>query len=269
MPGIFGLLRDPVTTNLLRGAKLTGRGLWKGATAGPIGRTLFGAGVGATAGFLGTDYNSSTLTVNAMMKGAMFGSVVGFGSAAATRIASKGFKASQALGRRSYMSKLVGPRLQGGEFFSYQALGAPLNKAASAEKLVGPWTAFKASPLGKFARRAGKLGTGVARKEAGRYGKIALFAFEHPVLTAGVVGGAMVAGELSGFTKDPFISPTLSGANINTKYNQQAIAAQELQTSMIAPVGAIGTAPQMLGNMHRTMMGSTQGLVQGLHRGRH
>lgn len=269
MPGFASVLRDPITAHLMRGARYAGKGIWRGATAGPAGRTVFGAGVGAAAGFFGTDYESPTLTANAMLRGAMFGALAGFGTATAGRAAKRGFQASQALGRRAYMSQLVGPRMQGGDFFSYQAIGGPFAQSVAMQRAIGPFTAFGASPLGGFTRRFGKTGVRAGGRIGKYAGKAALFAFEHPIMTAGIIGTGLAAGTAAGFTEDPFVSPTLTGANVNTEYDQQAIAAQELQASMIAPIGGVGTAPQMMGSMHRAMMGSTQGLVQGLHRGRH
>lgn len=269
MPSFASVLRDPVTTHVLRGAKYAGKGMWRGATAGPIGRTAFGAGVGATVGFFGSDYESPTLTANAVLRGAMFGAVTGFGTATAGRAAMKGLRANQALGRRAYMSKLAGPRMASGDFFSYGAIGAPLTEKEVLRRMVGPATAFKSSPLGFITGRFGRAGVRGGKGLGKLVQKTAMFALEHPVATAGIIGAGALAGAATGFTEDPFVSPTLSGANVSTKYNQQAIAARELQMSMIAPVGAVGPAPQMLGNMQRKMMQSTDGLVQGLHRGRH
>lgn len=269
MPGLLGVLRDPITAHLLRGARYTAKGAWKGATAGPIGRTAFGAGVGAAAGFLGTDYESPTLTANAMLRGAMFGGLAGFGTATVGKVAAKGLKANQALGRRAYLNQLSGPRLPSGDFFSYGATGGPFNPQEAMRRSIGPFTAFGSSPMGFATRKFGKAGAKVGRGGGKYFSKAAMFALEHPIATGGIIGGGVIAGKLSGVTEDPFISPTMTGVKVNTKYDQQAIAASELQASMISPIGAVGSAPQMMGNMHRTMMQSTGGLVQGLHRGRH
>jgi hypothetical protein len=89
------------------------------------------------------------------------------------------------------------------------------------------------------------------------------FAMRHPFVTAGAVGGGYLAMNSPGMG-----SPTLEGAVVNMKYDQQAMAAQELMTG-VAPTGNIGAAPQMMGPWHRTLQQSTHGLVQGMHSSRH
>jgi hypothetical protein len=69
-------------------------------------------------------------------------------------------------------------------------------------------------------------------------------------------------------------SPTLSGTALKANFNTQSIAANELMAGSLAPMGFVGTAPeyqQMQNQMlsRARMAQSTQGLVQGLHRGRH
>lgn len=86
--------------------------------------------------------------------------------------------------------------------------------------------------------------------------------------------GAAVAGVGYMATQGPGLgqsmsSPTMDGVEMNANYNEQAGAAQLLQMNQYMPTGTVGSAPQMMGRMNRAMMQSTQGLVQGMHRGRH
>lgn len=205
-------------------ARTTAKGTYKGATAGPIGRTLFGAGIGGIAGFATSDYQSPTLRADAAIRGAMWGGMLGFGTAVGPKLLKAGWKSNLSIGKR----------LAGTESF---------------------WKGFGASPAARL--------TGGVAKGAFRTGR---FMFEHPLLTAGAVG---VAGAGMYAAGTPFRSPTMSGAEVDINYNRQAIAAQELQTAGISPMGMVGTAPQMMGQMHRAMARSTNGLVAGLHRGRH
>jgi len=97
----------------------------------------------------------------------------------------------------------------------------------------------------------------------------------HPYLALGGVG--IAAATYAGVTSPA--SPTLSGdveraqkgLNATTKvnYNTQAMAAHTLRESGVAPMGAMGTVPQMMGPMQQAFQKSTSGVVQGLHRGRH
>ena len=133
---------------------------------------------------------------------------------------------------------------------------------------------FKSSPLvqnlpdlGRFAADTGK------------------FAWKHPFLVAGgaaaVGGGLYVAGGGPSSERldrgTPGYSPTLTGAAMNLNYNKQAAALAELETGGISPMGFRGTAPQFQEYMQfqeqqtyrERLRNSTQGLVQGLNRGRH
>jgi hypothetical protein len=89
------------------------------------------------------------------------------------------------------------------------------------------------------------------------------FMMRHPIATAGIAGAALLATNPPGGS-----SPTLSGAQVNVRYDQQEIAAKNMQSS-VSPMGMHGAAPQMMNSWHRAMQSSTAGLVQGLHQGRH
>lgn len=100
-------------------------------------------------------------------------------------------------------------------------------------------------------------------------------AIKHPFATLGVVGGAAGA---YGLASRP-TSPTLRGdveraqrslrANTRIDYNAQMLAAETMRESGVAPMGTLGTVPQMMGPMQKSFQDSTTGVVQGLHRGRH
>jgi hypothetical protein len=265
MAGLFTLLKP-----FWGLGKFALKGAYSGATAGPMGRTLFGAGVGAVAGFATSDYESPTLRADDAIRGAFWGGALGFGTAVGPKLLKTGWKGNLAIGKRIYDRSLIGPRLPSGEFFSK----GPKDLS---KKLIGPrdqYGAFySAKGLERISWKAGlgaSPGVSFIKGTAGTTGSAAFnvgrFAFEHPLVTAGVVGGIGAGMYAAG---EPFRSPTMRGTEIDINYNRQAIAAQELQMSGISPMGMVGTAPQMMGPMNRAMMRSTEGLVQGIHRGRH
>jgi hypothetical protein len=104
---------------------------------------------------------------------------------------------------------------------------------------------------------------------------------------AAAVGTGLVAGGISEMTTGRSLTSNVVDAmgadydvggilpkvtdvvDANIQYDHQAIAAQEMMSATVAPTGMVGTGPQMAGPMHNAMQRSTQGLVQGLHRGRH
>lgn len=242
------------------------RKTWGLATGGPIGRMALGGTIGGTAGYLGSDYNSPTMQFGAVAKGAIFGAAAGGASWAMPRMARGAWRLNMMAGRNILRRTeaaadraFIGPRLPGG-------FTSPIKEGASSSIRARRIKEFASSPVGL----AGKGLWGAGKKAAGPAGRglkgAAWFALEHPVMTLGA--GAAAFGGWSYLQSDT-PSPTMTGATMNVNYNQQAIAAQELQMGMISPSGMVGTAPQMMGRMHRAMMQSTYGLTQGLHRGRH
>ncbi len=93
------------------------------------------------------------------------------------------------------------------------------------------------------------------------------FAAKHPI------GTATTAVGLYGATQYNFspmgTSPTMSGARVNTEYHRQNVAMDEMTMGGASGLGMVGTGPQMMNRFHRTLQQSTEGLTQGLHRGRH
>ena len=120
----------------------------------------------------------------------------------------------------------------------------------------------------------GILGSGIGA------GKVALkgigFTIRHPQLVAGGVAAAALGPGLvmSTMGGQNGVSPSLSGVNVNTSYNQQMIAAESMMMGGISPMGGVGTQQQFTEMQQRRtqnqrMMNSTYGLTNGLHRGRH
>lgn len=118
---------------------------------------------------------------------------------------------------------------------------------------------------------AGRTVAGTARGAAGVTRGALGFAERHPTAalymgTAAVAGIGIASVMPEDMAPD---SPTLQGAEVNISYNQQAIAADQMMSSAVAPMGMVGSANQMMGPFQRELQRSTTGLVQGLHRSRH
>jgi len=158
-----------------------------------------------------------------------------------------------------------------GEDFENPNLSFEERVKSAAFGAVGAGLFMKApSVLGGVASMAWK-GRGVAGAVGMGAGSMALgagkFAFNNPLTAMGIAGGIYGATQLNATSVGT--SPTMSGARVNTAYNQQAIAMDEMTMGGAAGLGMVGTAPQMMNNYHRALQQSTQGLTQGLHRGRH
>lgn len=242
---------NPVTSSIIRSASFS----------------AIGGGVGAVTGYASSDANNPTNLLMDTLRGAALGAGAVFGARAAYSGARKGvpklfntaglkaahhekrmFSMSRkavAKGKADYIQ--VGPRLPSGAFSpaEEQAMSYTHQLATSPLARFGKGTYANAAAVGKFIKK-------------------------HPYAVGGVIGGATLAANLPGES-----SPTMTGAKVNTRYDQQAIAAMELQTgvgaagSNLGAGGAFGAAPQMMGRFHRAHQASTAGLVQGLHRGRH
>jgi hypothetical protein len=97
------------------------------------------------------------------------------------------------------------------------------------------------------------------------------FMAAHPGMTMLGVGAAYAASPAIDIANDQAYGTSvmednpygdLSEAQMNYALGQESEAAHLLSQSQVAPMGGMMPARQML-------MGSTNGLVQGLHRGRH
>jgi len=263
----------PLITNVIqgRGGLLeraiwgTGKALWQGATGGTLTRTAFWGTAGGLAGLINTEANSPTGKLGAALSGATWGAILGGGTHLAYRAARAGWKANLRAGARAYEKNFIGPRLPGGAILSMGPL-----KRLDAARRAGHlrWSALRSSPGGSILQRYSRL-YGRAGKRAGiSLFKAGRFAFEHPLVVGGIAGGAIGAQGIMAYGGQPLASPTLSGVSMNPDYNQQAMAAEELGGG-VSPMTMMGPAPQMVGRMQAGMMGSTTGLVQGLHNGRH
>lgn len=133
--------------------------------------------------------------------------------------------------------------------------GAGLGFAMGRQVAKASWSAAAGRMYG-VGKRLGKAGLGLAS-----------FAIQHPVGIA--AAGAGIYGLAYATRVAGPGSPTLRGARVNTQYDRQAIAAAEMNAGVLAPSGMVGTMPQMARPMQEAMMQSTQGIVQGMHRGRH
>lgn len=163
-----------------------------------------------------------------------------------------------------------------GMFAGAQRSALPVGKAA------GNWL-FKQGG----ARKLGVAGFNVTKNVGRGALGVTKFAANHPLLSGATVGtvlvGPSVMDSVSNGYVQTFQSPTIEGAEVNTRYDQQVIAAAELGQ---IGTGAVGSAPEMrqsfeyanwmqqVGSMVREspagrMAQSATGLVQGLHAGRH
>ena len=242
--------------------KGTGSALFSNNTAA---RTATWSGVGAGAGFLSSDANSPTNKFYDTLRGAALGG-------SASLLASGGISAlkrsPQLLNTRGIknartLRNIDGPRGPGGRLYGVGQIGPSMKTGAftsQENQAMSYMHQLKTSPLGSVTRGAM---SGVA--SAGK------FIAKHPYATAGAVGVGMLAANplgTAGGSMQPRSSPTMSGAKVNIKYNEQEIMSEQMQSG-VAPVGQYGSASQMMNSWHKAMQSSTAGLVQGLHKGRH
>jgi hypothetical protein len=131
-----------------------------------------------------------------------------------------------------------------------------------------------ASTIGKIASGGWKTTTFAARqsfgllKTASKVGmsasQVGMFAFRHPYMTLGAVGtGAYLSSDLY---KSPYSSPSLDRVSMNTRFNDEQMAANALNEAGIAPMGSIVSGATV---RNQKLMESTNGLTQGLWRSRH
>jgi hypothetical protein len=259
-------------------------------TAGAVGRGLIAGGIGrraalggAMGGVVGignaSRFDSPTMQAGAIGKGALLGAAAG----AAIGGMGAGFRLNQAMGRRALfrVKPEMGIEWQGlSTARELLRAGRPSGwrdkagrMATGAEirlKRFGIQAeAFGVSPLARgideFLGNVGGTAIGAAKMVPGA---AALAARQPGTVLGGVALGAAGiygVGKMTG----PEPSPTLSGAIVNTDYARQEGGISALQQTNIAPTGRVGTYPTMMGPMQKAFQRSTQGLVGGLHRGRH
>jgi len=246
-----------------KGALWGAKTLYKG---GPLGRAGVAGTIGGIYGFATSPLEGFDALGDAASWGT-FGALLGAGSWAVPRAIKGSWKTNQAIGRGT--NRIISrfkdwrqgmPRLKEFQRTSPFVKG-PMHAGGSANLARGGWANFKASPMGVTSR--GAVGFGK---------RLGTFAMYHPGLTIAGVGAVGVGGALAlGGER----SPTMAGADVNVRYDQQMIAAQDIMAGSIAPMGGIGTYPQFVEMEQRRaaqrqqMRNSTSGLVQGLHRGRH
>jgi hypothetical protein len=226
-------------------ASLLAKGVWGTAKAasdvlfnrGAIARTLVGGAIGAIGGYNSESElgNSNLNARNALQWGAV-GALGGLGLGLGHEAARFAVKSAT---KRGNFTKT-------GDWLASQAVRMP-------DRLynLGIGGVKKGYGLGKSVANAG------------------LWAMNHPFV-AGGIGGAAYLGATGVANKfnHPFTSPSLSGATVSTNYDQQAIAAEN-GNRFVSPAGQTGSLPSMMGPITRGFQNSTDGLVQGLHRGRH
>lgn len=128
------------------------------------------------------------------------------------------------------------------------------------------WDTFK-SGTKAYGPAAAKLGAGSALF-------ITKKAIEHPFMTAAGIAG--VAGVMNAdMFANQFSSPTIDGTRhedqleMRTQIDQQAMALEHLNMGDISPTRNVSAPMRSISRQHRSFMNSTDGLVQGLHNGRH
>jgi|SRR3990167_213277 len=129
---------------------------------------------------------------------------------------------------------------------------------------LGAMAGFGIAKSGAFAKSLwkykGSIGSSIwgSAKAAGAVGR---FAFEHPLVTGGLIGGGMAMNRLN-----TDYSPTLTGGEMRTDRNEGNAAL----SSMTGGTSTIGTGTLSSGaQVYGALQDSTYGLVQGLHRSRH
>jgi len=134
--------------------------------------------------------------------------------------------------------------------------------------VMGEAARYKMGPE-KFRRGAAVVGAMQhAGDVAGKAGRMAGWAFHNPLIAT---GGALAITGMGGQLMDvgEVVSPMLTGAKADTNYNRQAAAASNMQMGMISPTGGITSGATGRDQYMQAFQQSTQGMVQGLHRGRH
>jgi hypothetical protein len=237
----------------------TGTRLWN--TAKMMG---LGAGVGGVAGYLSDQSNNP----NQKLEGAFYGAVAGAGLVfgAATTIG-LGRLGARGVGAAFARSKVRIPNVLNVKTFYKGASGAT---ESFGYKIMSPGAKYRPMTKTEFAGGVAKnfmsrmYGTG---KMAGKIGLgVTQFAMSHPLAIAGSAAGIYGLAYATRMAGPD--SPTLRGVKVRTNYDRQAMAA-EMMSSGVAPTGTIGSYPQMQRPIQQAMQQSAEGLVQGMHRGRH
>jgi len=242
--------------------------------SGIPGKMIIGSGFGAGAGIVdGFDKNSDTSILRSIGQGALLGAAVGGGIGATGKLGKEILRLNEEAGLKNVLldtgTQKIWNKIKHAE--SQLAPDELLSKALQKKKDAITGKAFGQSPLVAAAKGAAYYSPGVAWGagkgilQSTMHG--AKTVARHPYVTMGVLGGGYFATSTIMHNHGP-TSPTLSGATVNTQYDQQQIAAMSIQSGMM-PTGQVGSYPRMQKPMHRALQNSTTNLVQGLHRGRH
>jgi len=216
------------------------------------GRMALGASIGGIAGYASSDQYSFGARLKEGARGAIAGAMIG--GAASTAITGLGIR------HRMLSGMPLGMAIGGANVRTYKAgvFGASRRVGAGGYSIGEALMGLRSRDPKALALKVGK-GTIRAGALAARAGA---WAIAHPktalgITAAGIYGfNATTAG---GYGE----SPTMSGAAVRTDYDKQAIAAESMNIGFSGTSGV--THAGNIGRFER----STDGLVQGLHRGRH
>lgn len=220
----------PFTPGIFRRA---GAGVLAGiGKTGAPGRAVLGMGIGGIAGAVMSDSNTGTGRFESAVRGAALGTAAG---ALTSKMLWKKLAVDAtgvAAGQKAYKSAIAAGAGKGNA--ALQAIGAGVEKNAS-----------RAYSVAKKGARLGGWGLAQANKIGG-------WALQHPTSALLLAGGGVAA--YYGMKSGP------GRSELNVDEMGQLAAARGLSSSGFT-VGQVSS--------HQDFMNSTQGLVQGLHHGRH
>jgi len=253
-------------------------GVKAAATGGFASRAAIGAGIGGVSGFATSDYENANLTIGDTLRGAAVGGLIG-GALGLNKNIGRMIAPAGKAAWKSTPTSLLAKGLTKSVFSSAKkgsTEGFFARQARMGEERLGKM-ARAAVPIGPLqkASRTKVMGASPLGRQVSGAMNMATMPFKYPLAAAGVAGAGYLG--YSQLTRSD--SPTLSGdlesaqrgMGVTTKvdYNSQALAAETLRESGLAPMGSMGSVPQMMGPGQRAFQNSTQGLVQGLHQSRH
>lgn len=228
-----------------RGPSVMGAIAGTGAFAGKmalgttLGRTALGGAVGGIHGAVTDDSWSMNGRFDAAVRGALGGAAIGLGASVAWKSA-------------RYADDL--------------ALRAVRNPAGVAQGVEGLSKGIVG--MGPSLARGG---IGATKAGLGMAGSAINFAASHPLLVAGAAGLAYGAGGAVDAVNDSLYGTSvlqdspyddLTETQMNIAMKEEVQAANSMSMGQVSPMGGVRPA-------RASLMASTNGLVQGLHRGRH
>lgn len=228
-----------------RGTSALGMAVGAGGFAGrmalgtTLGRTALGGVLGGAYGAITDDSWNINSRFDAAVKGMVGGAAIGLGASVAWKTA-------------KYADNLA-----------LKAVKNPMGVAAGVEGLSKG--AIGMGPT------LGRAGMNVARGGLGMAGSAINFAARHPLALAGMAGLAYGAGGAIDMVNDSLYGTSvlqdnpytdLTETQMNLAMKEEVQAANSMSMGQVSPMGGVRPA-------RASLMASTNGLVQGLHRGRH